>query len=116
MYMPNARTDEVYNEKYLKPEDKMLLKGYDFAFSKSLSNVLDNLDPYDFDIDGEDLNLARIFINHPKILEALKQAIDLGMESDRNDFVISILEGYDGDEYQKIKETVDAAHQKEEKE
>lgn len=42
-YIPDCRTDEFYNEKYLNRKDKEFVSGYDWAVEQTVDNFFDNL-------------------------------------------------------------------------
>ncbi len=108
MYLPNAREDEAYNQKYLLEEDKTFLDGYDFAVDKAFGTFFSNLDVYDLRVEGEDIDIGLILNNHPSILTKLEEAIKTHFESERNELVVSMIDGMDEGEYQSIKAQVDA--------
>lgn len=43
-YIPDCRTDEVYNEKFLKGNDKEYVAGFDYCVEMAVDNFFDNLD------------------------------------------------------------------------
>ena len=108
MYLPNVREDEAYNQKYLTEENKTFLEGFDFAVDKVLDTVLANLDCYDLTVEGDDIDIVRILNNHPKIAEKLEVAMKHHFESERNELVVSMIDGMDDGEYERIKAVVDA--------
>ncbi|MCD8090345.1 MAG: hypothetical protein LUD81_06955 [Clostridiales bacterium] len=107
--IPNCRTDEYYNEKYLGKDDKRFVSGYDYA-AEIIGLLFSNLDVYyrDFDIKGEDINLARFLENHPKITDKAEEAVKNWLEMQRNEFITGMLDSMDDDEYEKIKFEVDS--------
>ena len=108
MYLPNAREDEVYNQKYLTDENKTFLEGFDFAVDKVLGSCFANLDNYSLVVDGEDIDLGRILDNHPKITAKLEEAMKEYFESERNELVVSMIDGMEDGVYESIKAEVDA--------
>ena len=107
MYLPNVREDEAYNQKYLTEENKTFLEGFDFAVDKVLGTFFGNLDNYSLAVDGEDIDLGRILDNHPKITAKLEEAMKDYFESERNELVVSMIDGMDDGEYEHIKALVD---------
>ena len=105
-YIPNARTDDEYNEKYLMENDKDIVKGYDLA-TKTIDSFFDNLEVYDFEVDGEDIDVGRFLDNHTEIKELFKANLMEHLESGRNELVVSMIDNMDGNEYNKIKAKVD---------
>lgn len=108
VHLPDVEKDTTYNIKYLKEDDKKFLEGFDHAFNDSLGMILSNLDPVDFDIEGEDINLARLLINHSKVMERLEYMLKRGYKIERSQQVVDIIDAYDGEEYKKIKDSIDA--------
>ena len=51
MYIPDCRTDEVYNVDNLNEKNKAEVDGYDWCAEASVDNFFDNLDVY-FDDDS----------------------------------------------------------------
>ena len=45
-YIPDCRTDEYYNEKYLNAEDKEFIAGYDYAVEAIVSLIEHNVEIY----------------------------------------------------------------------
>ena len=43
-YIPDCRTDETYNEKFLKGDDKEYVAGFDYCVEMGVDNFFDNLD------------------------------------------------------------------------
>lgn len=108
MYLPNAREDEAYNEKYLLENDKQFLSGFDYAIDKVMGMFFANLDIFDFTVEGEDIDIGRIFANHPDISALFQGNMKQYFESERNELVVSMIENMDDDEYERIKEEVDS--------
>lgn len=105
-YIPNVRKDENYNEKYLAEKDKDIVRGYDFA-TKTIDSFFDNLEIYDFEVEGEDIDIGRFFDNHPEIKELFKANLMEHLESGRNELVVSMIDGMDEKEYERIRKEVD---------
>ncbi len=93
--IPNCRKNEVYNEKYLTPLDKVLVNGYDWAV-ENVDNLFYSLEVYEdeFNIEGEDINLTRFLENHPKILSTLREALLDWLEMGRNELITSMMDNY----------------------
>ena len=47
-----------------------------------------------FDIEGEDIDLAKVLKNHPKIATALREAIAEYAEVRRNDMIAYMIDSY----------------------
>ena len=95
-YIPDCRTDDFYNEKYLNEKDKEFLKGYDYAVEQAL-NLLNNADVYpDFD---DLLNPNKSLVNTDK-KEIVKNALDQWLEMERDELITSMIDYMDDDEYE----------------
>lgn len=106
-YIPDCREDENYNEKYLNHDDKEFIKGFDYAVEDALDSFFYNLDSYDWDVDGEDIDLEKILTNHEELCEKLKDNIKNHLESERDEMIVSMIDHYEDDEYAKIRTEVD---------
>lgn len=84
-------TDE--DLKNLSPEDKAFLKGFCRA-TDSAANLLYNLDVYkdNFDVDGVDINLVRFLENHEEVREALEVSLVHWMETEKMEYITSMIE------------------------
>lgn len=96
MIIPDCRTDESYNQKYLNEKSRELVTGYNFAIEDML-NIFDNLLVYmeHFDIDGEDINLVRFLLNHEEVRATLIDCMKDWAEMNRNEIIVSLLEDQD---------------------
>ena len=108
MYVPDARTDEAYNQKYLNNIDKEYVRGYDHAVDDVLDSFFANLDIYDWDVDGEDIDLYKILTNHPDICDKLAENLKEFFESSRDEMIVSLIDHMDDEEYENIKKEVDS--------
>lgn len=104
-YIPNVRTDEDYNDKYLAEKDKDIIKGYDLA-TETIDSFFDNLETYDFEVDGEDIDIGRFLDNHLEIKELFKANLMEHLESGRNELVTFMIDNMSEKEYEKIKAKV----------
>lgn len=130
MMIPDCRTDETYNQKYLKDADAEFISGFDYCVEEAVDNFFNNdmfglqdedgylghilceklpaslMAEYEDDRIGEGTKITTYAdLIHIKLLEWI--------EMSRDELVVSILEGYGDDEYQKIKEKVDGQCSKE---
>ena len=96
-YIPNCRTHEFYNEKYLVGDDFEFVRGYDWAVSEIL-NLFANLDVY-FETDE-----IRGIPNAEKFKDAIEDWAEMG----RNELITSMIDNMDEDEYDATKARVDA--------
>lgn len=92
MIIPNAREEGPYNENNLNEKNKAEITGYDFAVEQ-FEIFMSNLEIYDFDVPGEDINIGRFFENHPEIAEKFTDAYKDYLESTRNELITSMIEG-----------------------
>lgn len=113
-YIPDCRSDECYNEKYLVGNDDNFVAGYDYCAKEAVDAFFDNLDIYEgvFDIDGEDINLARFLENHAEVKTALREALQEYVENRRDELITSFIDDMDEDEFAKTKERVDKSGEK----
>lgn len=103
-YIPDCRTDEYYNQKYLNEKDAEFIKGYDYAVEQIKNLFEGNL--------GATPELEELLDDNKAIIlegkaEIAKDAIEEWAEIERDEVITSMIEGYDDDEYQRIKEAVD---------
>lgn len=93
-YIPDCRTDEVYNEGNLNDRDKEIVKGFDFCAENAVVNFFDNIDVYEdeLDIPGEDIDIVRIIENHEEIKDALQECLKDWMEHTRDELITSMID------------------------
>ena len=85
-YIPDCRTDEVYNEKNLNKEDKLILAGYDNVAENVIPTFFSNVR---FEIENDPS--ASIYI---PLLDDLEDTAMDYIESSRNEMIVSMLDGY----------------------
>lgn len=115
-HIPDCRTDDTYNQKYLNKEDKDFIRGFDYTVSV-FEVFLDNLDTYihndifDDPYDEKKENKAKIFIlkliNSDFQKEVLKRIFNDWMEMDRDEFITSMIDSYSEEEYEKLRKKAD---------
>lgn len=129
-YIPNCRTDEEYNEKYLNKYDNEFVRGFDWCVEMAVDNFFSNLDIY-FDSDShlthllneklpegmsEDYEMDFTYAdeNRKKELrktetygDMLKYKILDYIEMERNELITSMIDNMDEQEYAEIKAKVD---------
>lgn len=93
-YIPNTRDKDsgAYYEGNLTPDNKARIEEYDFAVEQ-LNNALDNLEcieSSELDIDQE-YHLNKV-ISDEATVKVLRELLLYYMESQRNDYVISMIE------------------------
>ena len=77
-YIPNCRTDENYNERYLNRRDKRFVAGYDFAVEQAL-NILNNAEVYPEFSELLDPDKCVVNVDKTKIMhDALEQWLESG--------------------------------------
>ena len=103
MHIPDCRSDEAYNEKYLNDRDARFISGYDFAV-EAVANIFNNLNVYP---DFEDLLTDNKAIIIDGKADVAKEAIDDWLESERDMLITSMIDNMDDDEYDAIKSRVD---------
>ena len=103
-YIPDCRTDENYNEKYLNDKNKMFLAGYDWAVAE-IKNMFSNLSVYP---DVEMLLDDDIAMVKEGKAQAVEEAVDDWAEMSRNELITSMIDGMEEAEYEAIKAKVDA--------
>ena len=102
-YIPDCRTDENYNEKYLVGENKAFIMGFDHAV-ETVINLLYNLDVYP---DLEELLDDKKAIMVDGKVGIVRESIDHWCEMERDTVITGLLDGMDEEEYRKVKEQVD---------
>ena len=129
--IPDCRTDEYYNQKYLNQRDKAELFGFDYCTECAVDNFFDNLDNY-FDEETylghvlneelpesmqEEYTMEFSFFRaeeHKSEDRTCKTYADLlrmrileWIEMERDEVITSMIENMDDEEYEAIKAKVD---------
>ena len=132
-YIPDCRSDEYYNQKYLTGNDKKVIWGFDWCVEMVVDNFFDNFDVVDSDYldrvltqplplpEGEQVEYTMedtfSFFQeesrpeHRKVetyLDYLRYRLLCWIESHRNELITAFLDEMDEEEYQKVKAAVDA--------
>lgn len=127
-YIPDCRSDEFYNDKYVEGADKEFLRGFDWCVEFVVDNFFNN----NLDETDEDTHLAHTLseevIEHMKetyevyhsygdekvetrkvetYVDLLRMKLLEWIESERDMLVTSMLDGMAEEEYNKVKERVD---------
>lgn len=133
--IPDARTDEYYNEKYLNEPDGYATLGYDIAaenvemFIANISDLEDDIKDALGDIDlGEidDSLIANgeVFLSSlteeqeenispiTKLMLLMKEKLLLDLEMQRDEMITSLLDGYNKKTFDEIKRRTDAGEYK----
>lgn len=103
--IPDCRTDEYYNQKYLTQRDKDFIAGYDYAVDQILNLIEYNTDIFPELHDLLDFHKAVACVDKVKIV---KEAIEDYAEMQRDEQITAFIDTMDEDEYKSIKERVDA--------
>ena len=94
-YVPDCRTDEAYNERYLKEDDAEFVRGYDWCAERAVENAFDNLDAWEPDLDVRPSDIK-------KVVEAFKPFLLDWIETGRNELITSMIDNMSAEEYQSI--------------
>ena len=103
-YIPDCRTDKVYNEKHLDVLDKEFIAGADWMLDQIINMIENNVDTYP--------DLEMILADNIVVIEAGKDkivsdAIKHWAEMERNEMITSIIDGYSDEQYKAVKVRVD---------
>lgn len=128
-YIPDCRTDEHYNQKYLSDTDVEFLAGFDWAVEMALDNFFDN--NYLKGLDDDTFVGHEVLQELPEsekdvypiqfefcvkeetrtvetIIDKIRMQILDWAESERDMLITSMIENMDEEEYKAIKEKVNA--------
>lgn len=110
MRVPDCRTDENYNERYLRGNDAEFVRGYDFLTDNVIESFFYNLDIY------EDLDL--IFDDNKAVMmkgkvDLVKNALLDYIENERDMLITSMIDEMPEEEYAKVREEEKAKDEKE---
>lgn len=109
MKMPNCRTDECYNQKYLEESDRAWIYGYDYAVEQIISMIQWNTEIYPELDEILDYRKAVALVDKKGILcDSIKD----WAEMQRNELITSIIDNMNDEEYDAIKEKVDGRSEK----
>lgn len=122
MRVPDCRTDENYNQKYLQGADKEFVRGYDWCTETAVDNFFNNLDVY-FDSDSHLIHMLNERIpeeeeyeieftfgeiaSEKRTVETYADLIRANIldwiEMERNELITSMIDNMDEEEYNKVK-------------
>ena len=109
-YIPDCRTDECYNQKYLNEKDKDYIGGYDYCVDPTVSTFFDNLDF----MDGEVQAIFEKEVRKDLQKEGIRTVGDYvriklfeWIEMERDELRTAMIDEMNDDEYDAIKEKVD---------
>ena len=130
-YIPDCRSDEYYNQKYLVGDDKEFIRGFDWCVEMEVDSFFDNFDvvggsdylelalarqvpeELQFEYETEDafpLFREESLPEHRKLetyLDYLWYKLRKWIESNRNELITALLDNMDEKEYEKVKAAVD---------
>lgn len=104
--IPDCRTDEYYNQKYLVGGNADFVKGYDCAVEEIL-NLFNNLDCYPDLMQLLDDKVALIKDNKA---DTVMSCIEDWAEMQRDTMITAMIDGMDEDEYARVKAKVDGGN------
>lgn len=127
--IPDCRTDEGYNEKYLNQKDKEFLRGFDWCVEMAVDNFFDN-DMGDLASEGDYLGhilcgkvpeeMQEEYIMEHTVAgeedekrkvetyaDLIRMKILEWIEMERDELITSMIDNMDDDEYEQIKAKVD---------
>lgn len=87
-YIPDCRTDEVYNYHNLRQRDRDFTDGFDYCAEQAVPNAFDNLDCWNPDLDVKPSDVR-------KVIEAFKPFMLEWIEQSRNEMITSALDNAD---------------------
>ena len=103
-YFPDCRTDEYYNQKYLTQRNKDFVAGYDYALEQ-VQNLFNNLEVFP---DLEQLLDDNVALVKEHKVDMVQTCIEDWAEMNRDELITSMIDSMDENEYQEIKQRVDA--------
>lgn len=134
-YIPDCRTDEDYNEKYLNEKDFQFVRGYDWAVEQVIDNFFDNIEVTESDYLMSVLNeeLPDYLVQKYEVPASYKGEAEQEYETrtaktygdllrmnllrwaecGRDELITSMIDGMSDEEYQAIKEKVDGRSEEE---
>lgn len=134
-YIPDCRTDEAYNEKYLNEKDFQFVRGYDWAVEQVIDNFFDNIEVTESDhlVKMMEEPLPEELVQEYEVLttfngdesqdyetrtaktygDLLRMNLLRWAECGRDELITSMIENMSDEEYQAIKEKVDGRSEEE---
>lgn len=107
--IPDCRTDEAYNEKYLNKEDKTFVHGFDYCAEQAVDIFFDNLDVY-FEDDDKLMELLQAELSEEEkeenaitYADLLKNKMLEWIEGERDELITAMIDDMDDDEYEEMK-------------
>ena len=96
MSINDCQVDRQSKVQRLIAMDRAFIAGFDWCLRWGVDSMFDNLGTVaeKFDIDGEDINLAKVLKNHPKIATALRDSIAEYAEVRRNEMIAYMIDSY----------------------
>lgn len=133
-YIPDCRSDENYNEKYLNEKDFQFVRGYDWAVEQVIDNFFDNIEVTESDYLMtvmekplpeelvQEYEAPTSFSDQSQEYETrtaktygdlLRMNLLRWAECGRDELITSMIENMTDEEYQAIKEKVDGRSEEE---
>lgn len=127
--IPDCRTDEYYNQKYLNEKDSEFIRGFDWCAEMAMDNFFNNIEDFFSndsyvmhtlnteipEVDHEKYDWSNSFIEEDTEIRVIKTYLDrlrasmiYWVENHRDELITSMIDGMDEDEYNKIREKVDS--------
>ena len=126
-YIPDCRTDEYYNQKYLNEEDKAFVRGFDWCAEQAADNFFNNMydlfgsdsyfghflaeklpedmqDEYDYELFYEDMTVHRKIETYADLFRA---KLLEWIEDERDQLITSMIDNMEEEEYNAIREKGD---------
>lgn len=109
-YIPDCRTDENYNEKYLNDKDAEFVAGMDWCRIMAVDNFFDNLDIYtqDFEDDENEFNLLEYLEENEDVRQNLRDCLFHYIEMQRDELITSMIDNMGEEEWAELRQQVDA--------
>lgn len=102
-YIPDCRTDEYYNQKYLNEKDKEFIAGYDWAVEQIVNMIENNIETYP---ELEAILKENVAVVHGHKVQVCAEAVQNWAEMERDIMITSMIDGYEN--LEAIKAKVDA--------
>ena len=126
-YIPDCRSDEYYNQKYLNEKDGEFVRGFDWCAEMAMDNFFDNIENF-FCNDSylmhtlneempEEMHDEYVWVDSfneteekrtiKTYLDAIRAHLIDWVESNRDELITSMIDAMSEDEYKRIKGKVD---------
>lgn len=101
-FIPDCRTDEYYNQKYLNKLDSEFVRGFDYCTTEAVECGFANIEDFfgEFEVDVRPSDIG-------KVTEAVEKWLLDWIEGQRDELITSMIDNMSDEEYTKIKSKVD---------